>query len=173
MQTPAFSAHALKDLSFDTFSEKLFNDWYPGAFSLLKKIESGAEALSENCSIEGLDVYLNIMVREFECLYRKDKQDLFPFLDHLLQNDRKSETCAPFKAVKQHHTAMLQAVQDARNFLNNLFANDANIESIDQLNSLLTEFADQAAALQMIKDSGYYRRFKSCSGCKTVLIETA
>ena len=171
MQAPAFSTHELKDLSFDRFSEKLFNDWYPAAFALLKKIDVTARELNEHCSIEGLDVHLNTLAREFECLYHKDKQDLFPLLDHLQHQNTKAENCTPFKVVKLHHTAMLEAVKSACDFLDNLFANDRNIEQIVILNSLLDEFGTQAANLQQIKDRGYYRHFKSCKGCSAALNE--
>jgi hypothetical protein len=167
MSATALPLHQLRDLPFESFKEKLFDHWYPHIYEVLKKLELQAALLIENYSLEGFDTYIKKISTEFDNLYSKEKLVLYPFLAKLGHENKRAENCSPFKNVKVHHTAMLNAAQSAADYLQNIFATDNNIEQISAVNTLLQDFIATAEELQWIKDSGYYIRFKNCAGCGT------
>lgn len=169
MPASVLSVQQLRDLPFESFTQKLFDDWYPNVYEVLKKLELNAAMLLENFSLEGFDTYIKKISTEFDNLYSKEKLVLFPFLLKLDNENKRADSCSAFKNVKVHHTAMLHAAHSAKEYLNNIFANDSNIETIESVNTLLQDFISTAKELQLIKDKGYYIRFKNCAGCSTTM----
>lgn len=158
----------LKNLSIQSFTGVLINDLYPFLFSELDKVETCVENLRNDYDVDVLSSVNKRIYREFDEMYRKEKLVLFPFLLKLDEENKKSESCAPFKTTKQHYTNMMQAIENAKSIVADFFVSSLNIQCLENIQYALQGIQENLTNIQQLKDSHFYKKYKSCSGCSNL-----
>ena len=148
--------------------KKILEETYPSLLASAAAIISAAGRLT--CSDIENDPTLTAekIFRETEALYQKEKLVLFPFIAGLLAEGKKSESCAPFKNVKLHYTALLTLLQTLRAQLAIISAEEKAAAGIV---SCMDKFEKNLIELQKSKDEYLFKPLKSCNGCTTLKIK--
>ena len=159
----------LKNLSVQSFTQLLINDLYPFVYSEINKLEQRISQLKPDYDVELLATIEKKIYADFDALYRKEKLVLFPYVLKLDEENTKSENCTPFKNTKLHYTSMVNHITSARELVSHFFVNDANNETIIDLNHTLSHLAETMIEIQFIKEKYFFKNYKNCGGCKPII----
>lgn len=155
-------------LSTSTFVDILLSDAYPDVFAQLNKLQEKLQELSQEYREEILLHFFQKIESEWDEMYRKEKLVLFPFILTLEEEHKTSDSCKPFKNVKQHYTAVLQSIVQLKLYLDDLLsANDTPTDiqiGLQQLNTI----EKTMIRLQTNKDRHLFAKFKNCTGCQNI-----
>lgn len=158
----------LKNLSLKSFTEVLINDFYPFLFSELNNAEKSTSYLKLEFDIGIIESINQKIYNDFDEMFRKEKLVLFPFILKLESENKKSETCSPFKNTKAHFTSIIKNIEDALKLCNEIKKRENKAIAIFALLETYEHFKGTMIELQNIKDRNFYLQFKSCSGCQKI-----
>jgi len=147
----------------ERFMDILIEEKYPEIFKKLDKIRSEIRQL-ESEPDKRLEMLAEKIYDQIKTIYDKEKLVLFPYIHSLIKEKKKSETCAVFKDVKQHYTAVIAALTEIKEFL----LSRTDKEQTQSVEKDILEFEKNIRVLQFAKDRYLFAQFKTCSGCRIV-----
>ena len=149
--------------------KKFLDEIYPSLFTKSAELISLAVRLSCTNTENDPAVTAEKIFRETDALYQKEKLVLFPFIAGLLRDGKKSESCAPFKNVKLHYTALLSLIQAMRAELKEIPGEE---KAVMALSAGMDAFEKTLIHLQKTKDQYLFGPLRSCSGCTKLKVES-
>ncbi len=103
-----------KDLSAINQMQMVIAVGYPQLFGQLIYIRSVFEPNVQDDSIHSARGVLEKIFTELDAMLRQEKYLLFPFLERLSRENKKSESCTPFNVVKAHYKTALRLCSELR-----------------------------------------------------------
>lgn len=159
----------LATLKTKAFTEELLHYYYPPLFLLLDHTGHLLQELQEGLDISLLQSAHNRMNREMRALHLKEQHELFPLLLQLEADEVTSESCQPFKNVKQHYTGLLAATQQLKTFLFQLMQDLDRPGELQDITDKVRQFEQALIRIQNAKEQYLFRPFRNCNNsCKTV-----
>lgn len=154
----------LNYLSVKDIRNKISTMHYPQLQLRLKLITEALEQeFRENAAAE--KAILLKIGQELNSMINKEEQLLFPLLQVLEKEQRKSD-CEPFKLAKKHYQSLLSGIQNLRCLLQADHIPFSTMEDIlEQINGL----EDNVVQLQKAKEKYLFNKYKNCNqSCKVV-----
>lgn len=164
---PLLKLENLKEGPVRTFTKEFIEVYYPHLFLVLNRIGYKLEAFSDDGDLPLLQSILKKMNEELDEMFRKEKLVLFPYLERLESEQKKSEGCEPFKSVKGHYTTLLTAVQHFKAVLQEGNEEPSGLEA---LKGSIDVFEQALIKLQYYKEKFLFQPYRECRGgnCKNL-----
>ena len=134
---------------------------YTDLFALLSQLMHCIRTIPGTEEQEGPMIFAEKIFSETDTIYRKEKLVIFPFVRGLRAADKRSDSCAPFKNVKKHYTAILAIIHSFKTEQGDLFQDRP-------VATLLNEFERKLISLQIVKDRYLFNPLRSCTGCSRI-----
>lgn len=153
--------------------ELVLEELYPTLFHHLNLARHHLEEHLQEDTVLSANGLVEEAFTELDAMLRQEKYLLFPFLQKLYNEGKKSENCAAFKLVKAYYTASLRLCAT----IQSVQTSDAEISigaSVALINAkaAITQYMKLLISCQEAKEVFLYKPFKSCSGCSTISVTT-
>lgn len=156
--------------SVGTFLNRLVAEHYPQLYRKLTKIGALLQDLSE--SEPGIIPLQSIQMKirsEMDELCRQEEETIFPLLFRLEQEQKKADSCKPFKAVKYHYSYLVSTLQQFKTQLLPLIRERKELLDLMLLKEGIMQFEQSLITVQRDKEQKLFNRFRNCNnGCKTL-----
>lgn len=147
----------------------ILSQYYPTLFSFLTSLHSNIQDLLPE---QDISVFLSLQVKmneELDEIYRREKLVLFPFLKQLEAKQQMSDSCKPFKTVKNHFGNLLAVTNQLLALLQQMPKDNDTRLQYDPITDITLQFKQQIIYVQDIKEQYLFGRFRNCNGgCKTM-----
>lgn len=134
---------------------RILHEYYPALFESLHALTNiitfSADGIPEPTGI------VQKIFTELDTMYRKEKYVLFPYIYTLHVQHKNAATCAPFKQIKSHATAILTLLQNLKRFLSDV-NQKKNI-------GLVVNFESGLIRMQKEKEQHIFSPVRKCTGC--------
>ena len=150
------------------FMDAIIHVVYPGLFQQINEIIAKVQQLQSGAGSVFPAPLADKIYTEMDDLYRKEKLVLFPYIHQLMAENRKSESCKPFKNTKAHYTALLILIIEFKKSILKLDETDDNAMLADDIKMAVLQFEQAHILFQITKDRYLFSAFKSCEGCKSL-----
>jgi hypothetical protein len=157
------------DIRVAPYKDKLVKLLYPGIYGRLTGIGLLQNLVETEPKITPLRSILMKMRSELDELCRQEETIIFPLLIRLEQEDKKADSCKPFKIVKYHYTYLISMLQQFKTLLLQLAANSQMAGSLMVLKDMVVDFETLLVKVQINKEQLLFKRFRNCNnGCKAL-----
>lgn len=110
---------------------------------------------------------LDKLMAELDNMFRQEKFLLFPYIQQLLQQNKLSDSCAPFNMIKGHYSTMLRICAEIKMLEGKAWVDEGFHPLVEKSFFLsVTDFIDLLVQSHQAKEQYLYKPLKSCLGCK-------
>ncbi len=141
--------------------DEVLTSTYPSLFETLSELTAALALLSAENSNHELSIISQKIFLELDTMHRKEKFVLFPYIKKLSAENKKTGTCAPFKNLKLHVTAILTLLVTIKR-------NVSNSYKTNTCTGLIKDFESKLTGMQKAKEKNIFSPVRSCDGCKVI-----
>jgi hypothetical protein len=168
MNEQSISALSQK-MSVKEIIKTILDQHFPSLFSLLTSIHNELQDLIPEQDTNLLLSLQAKMNEELDEIYRREKLVLFPYLIQLEAENKVSESCKPFKTVKNHFGNLLAATNQLLSLLYHKSHDPEAADDYIKIALVVERFKQRLILSQDLKEQSLIGRFSDCNrGCKTI-----
>lgn len=146
--------------------QMVIEELYPQLFNQLTYIHSIFTPRVQDDTIHSAKDVLEKILTELDAMLRQEKYLLFPFLEKLSREYKKSESCAPFNVVKAHYKTALRLCAELRSTTMQDEKKEIHTAIVlKKINEGINDYMELLLQQQEAKEKFLYKQFKQCSGC--------
>lgn len=152
------------------YKDKLIEMLYPELYGKLTRMGALIQDLVETepkiIPLQSIQMKMRSALDE---LCRQEEEIIFPLLMQLEQEDRKADSCKPFKTVKYHYTYLVSMLQQFKTLLLQLTGDKKESEVLTILMDKALDFEASLIKVQINKEQTLFKQFRNCNnGCKVL-----